>query len=665
MFGGLFLAAALLCLSSNVEARRLDSLYQFDQVYNLLQLEEYFQVKTATKLDESGRPVAPYIKLRPELKEKLQKQIAEAPNGELYRVEGRLIEDSDVQKLQQDYAYFGFQYDRQYSRRIVPILPGINPINHDGQYFFELDTDNYIGKFGGRTFLDAKKNNFRYLEFDRQNFQFFRPFFYMSEWLELGHPPLRKLERPLSYYWSDYQDVKELLADEEIAKHPYFDYRFQREIDRVSNTELSIGNELEMLHNSDAFWKKVDLVNRAEKQFLAAVLYFRCDETTMPLVKAIEAAVKRGVEVKFLAEKNFFIAEANCIRKLRRAGVQVMGGTDMLRASTFLSVMHNKLWIRDGVEGIVGGQNLLKAENYSDGFNGYNRDVDLYIKKGPLVTDITYQYAKLWNYFYGKNSFYRLFFHKVKNLRALERNFYNKLIDERLLNVRGVLNYRDWFRHPEKRMNGVCRVAVQNAGATEQSIGNIIMKLTEAAKKQVIFTTHAADFDITPDEKEAIKQNNQFYHLLVDKSKNQKDFKTWMITNSLNGGEGELTIIYRDLMMSAREKQHTLLEKMFSKMHFNANRGRAEKFQRQVEYLASQENFNVWNYFQYIHSKVYMWDNLVTSVGSFNADYFSFERSHESQVFCMDKSLSEQMARSMVHDMTNSFPTLPETIKPR
>ena len=75
-----------------------------------------------------------------------------------------------------------------------------------------------------------------------------------------------------------------------------------------------------------------------------------------------------------------------------------------------------------------------------------------------------------------------------------------------------------------------------------------------------------------------------------------------------------------------------------------------------LDYLQQRENFDVWFYFQYMHSKTLFLDRIVVSVSSYNLDSWSADRSHESALICLDKELAKQYEYNYVRDLCNSTP---------
>lgn len=71
-----------------------------------------------------------------------------------------------------------------------------------------------------------------------------------------------------------------------------------------------------------------------------------------------------------------------------------------------------------------------------------------------------------------------------------------------------------------------------------------------------------------------------------------------------------------------------------------------------------KENINTWMYIQYMHSKTFMIDRFVVSVGSFNLDNWSADKSQEVVLICQDKELAKEFEYYFTLDRINSRPLL-------
>ena len=71
--------------------------------------------------------------------------------------------------------------------------------------------------------------------------------------------------------------------------------------------------------------------------------------------------------------------------------------------------------------------------------------------------------------------------------------------------------------------------------------------------------------------------------------------------------------------------------------------------------FAQNPNIDAWEYFNHIHSKQIVFDQILTSTGSFNLDQYSY-KNHEATMICLDKKLADESLIGFVSDIVNSVP---------
>jgi phosphatidylserine/phosphatidylglycerophosphate/cardiolipin synthase-like enzyme len=67
-------------------------------------------------------------------------------------------------------------------------------------------------------------------------------------------------------------------------------------------------------------------------------------------------------------------------------------------------------------------------------------------------------------------------------------------------------------------------------------------------------------------------------------------------------------------------------------------------------------NVKIWNHISFLHSKIFYFDRVVASIGSYNLEHNATDHSYESTSICMDKNLNNQLDEILVLDMVNSIP---------
>lgn len=508
---------------------------------------------------------------------------------------------------------------------------------------FAIDVEKFTKQMEASDFLEAKFGYYQQLEFNVERQLHERPYYYPYSWGQLFHPPIKTFSLPLEKYSKLFptQDLK-------TRTSIYFDPEFQDDIDSLTDTQLSFGNELKMLPDGSAWAEKLRLIREAKHSILTASLVYGCEPSTRILLDAmIEAKEKRGVDIRVMVEGITNMLDFGCVEAMQRHGFDVLIISDIFKAGSKFGVMHHKLWIRDNEEAILGGQNVIDAENLSNGFNFRNRDTDVLLRKGPLVTDLAREYIETWNNRYrpGTN----------QPITAYDQQIKNRYDEEMATGQRGRKHYKEILSDPERRMKGVCRLAVQPSGADYQPISPILYAYIEGAKDSVFMNSPTVDFGDSPIGQEKRDWNDILKDLMVRKA-TQDDVKFQIVSNGFDGGNGELTIKFREFYHRFQSSGNGLLASFFKRLMYWSQLDITKAMRASFLKLNREKNIDVWQYFGYDHAKTYIFDRLAVSVGSWNFDVHSSERSYETQLFCLDEKLLQEQEFLFLRDIVNSIP---------
>ncbi|MBC7693138.1 MAG: phosphatidylserine/phosphatidylglycerophosphate/cardiolipin synthase family protein [Methylotenera sp.] len=509
------------------------------------------------------------------------------------------------------------------------------------QGLFELDVAKYNLAQGAPDFLSAKTNYYSRLAFDLRQQKHERPYFYLADWLSLNHPPLTELKLPLEQYAAFMGPL-----DRREIKSPYFSTEFQNDIDQSTGTELTRGNKVRALFNRDAIPQKVRLARQAHRYFFGAVMAIACDESTEEFVQAMIDKARSGVDVRLIMEG--FYAHTlfrPCFNRLKKGGVDIVLVSDEVKLKSLGAFMHNKFWISDGREGIIGGENIIRYENLSDGVNQMNRDTDL-LMKGPAVADLLDNFIDLWRkYRHRKNAGIDSYFAELQSLRAEQRG----------QGLRGRENYGAWLSNPSTRMGGVCRILVQRSRGTNYSIGEVYRKYLAGAQTGVMLTSPKVRYS-RHGEFNSKKLSDWFYDSVRQAA--SRGVRIDLISNGLDGGDGELTSLFREKASIAEDQDRTGAARRWRKF---LTRDAAKVAKANRSYLLGLEStphVHTWTHFQYIHAKQLYFDRIAVAIGSVNLDMNSLNANHEAAAICLDQGLSEQMDRQLTQDLVNSVPVV-------
>jgi phosphatidylserine/phosphatidylglycerophosphate/cardiolipin synthase-like enzyme len=528
-----------------------------------------------------------------------------------------------------------FMWDPYYKKRIIPVSRrSVDEL----QELYKFSEKKFVSGSGQNDFISAAFDYYQRQSFDRKRQTHKRPYRYLNVWGSLFSPPIKKLTQPLNFYHSEFSDD----FNSRTVSSRYFDPEFQKQLDLETQTELTYGNKLRLLFNGEGSYpEKLRFTIEAKKFLYVAVMAMVADKTGRELVSNMVNAKRAGVDVRVITEGLYAFSISNyCMGVLEREGIPVVRVDDK-SLSRLDRMFHNKMWICDGEEAILGGMNILNYQNLSNGFNFLNRDTDILVK-GPAVTSLLESFIKLW----------KKYDTKLRPIALGEYTLATRLAVERAAGVRGSENYARWLENPDTRMNGICRTAVQGNKAEPQKIVMLLLRYLEAAQHSFYVTSPEIEFDL--DRK--VEYIDMLAELMKNKASNP-DFYLAYITNGFDGGMGEKSIFIRRSVQDANLVGENFWVDMLTPLIDEDGRNVNRRVRRAIRPLI-QAGVHGFQYFNYIHAKEFYFDRLLVGVGSWNFDGFSANNNHECAIFCLDGKLLSQIEYQMVLDMVNSVPII-------
>jgi phosphatidylserine/phosphatidylglycerophosphate/cardiolipin synthase-like enzyme len=529
-----------------------------------------------------------------------------------------------------------FTWDPFNRRRIVaPLFYS----HEELQRLFAFDQDRFVQESGSPDFLTAAYQEYHRWSFDNLRQASVRPYRTLASWGGLFFPPITSLSHPVPFYHADFSSE----FDSQSAESPYFDPEFQRALDQETQTELTYGNTLRALYNGvESYPEKLRMVSTAQNYLYVAVMAIVADSTGRELVRRMVERKRAGVDVRLITDDFYtFSISGFAAGTLEREGIPVARVADK-RLNQLDRMFHNKFWIRDGEEAILGGMNVLDYENTSTGFDFQNRDTDVLIR-GPAVTGLLDSFIRLWKR-YDRNGV---------SIASAESTLVRQLAEEHASGVRGAEHYARWLGDPRTRMNGICRTAVQGDNAEPQKIVTLLTRYAEKASQSFYFTTPGVECDA---QAESLSTIDLLARVMLEKMR-RPEFRGAVVTNGIDGGWGESTIFLRTRVKDSQLVDDPLWVDIMTPIVDGGGREVAGGLRATMRPFLSV-GLRVYQYINYIHAKEFYFDRLLVGIGSWNFDEFSSERNHESMIFALDDSLRAQEERHLVLDMVNSVPVV-------
>ena len=518
---------------------------------------------------------------------------------------------------------------------------------------FVLKPEAYIELAGGKDFLDAKRKVYGSREFKAKKLRYERDFVHLEDWRSLNHPPVRDLGNDLTVWDKDYNPI-----DYSTKDSVFYNEGFQRNIDKISGTELTFGNKIKLLANGASYQRKMAEIKNAKKSVLMAVMSFFCDDSSRELEDILVNKVKEGVDVKLMVEKVWTkVAMKKCMRRMVDSGVDVVYANDLLKKGEESALFHNKFMIIDNKKVIMGGSNIVESDNISTGYNHMNRDNDVYVE-GPIATEAMFNYIMLWKKYMGqKNEMNQDRNPNVKDISAYEKIAIDQKEEERLAGSRGSDQYPVILNDTTARSKGVCRFVTQNPDTDKHKLTKVFMEYINNAQERMNLTTGSIYFDLPshkPKERARETFNKKLFKSIFASA--ERGVKLDIIGNGIDGGYGEMSNMINRVRMKERFDFKPISKLLYGIITSWLDKGAAKKNQPYLEYISKQPNARAWANFQYMHSKMMQIDRVANMVSSYNLEEWSGDKSHETGIICLDESLSREMDESFLKDFANSVP---------
>jgi phosphatidylserine/phosphatidylglycerophosphate/cardiolipin synthase-like enzyme len=584
-----------------------------------------------------------------------------------YSGQGILTEQSNLKSiLDKSYKLKGIQKDElrfKVNLDKMTITPTAKIAPESMQALFKFDIDRFIEASGEKDFVTAKYEYFKNLKFDEETQLYERNYLHLSDWKSLIHPPVTDVSDTDKFF----QDSKDIPLDSEMLTDS-----FNQEMDQLTKTELTTGNKLKLLVNNISFKEKLKQIKAAKKSILVGVMSFASDPTAVEVIDALIEKSKEGVDVQIMLEKLWTVLFfRNTMDRITAGGIKLILANDMYHQLNpeKKGLFHNKIWVFDEKLAIVGGQNVVNSANSSTGFNHWNKDTDVLIE-GPMVTDVLAEYVVLKRRYdtpKNKRKTERLNLDQGKTAEYYEAIVNAKKAEERRMKLRGAENYTEWFSTLENASAGVCRFIIQGPQKDKHALSKAYTRYFQAAKDHIYFTSQHIEYDMS------LPTENKSWETEIFKAlfkAGEKGVRVDLLANGIDGGFAEIG--QNIALGTKKEKREKKLARKFarqtrrgkdpgtfmSKLSVKLGLKSAIKFGVYLKDAVKKPNFNAWMHFQYIHSKTALVDNIMASIGSFNFEPYSAEKSHESAVFCFDQGLAQDLKMDNIRDIVNSTPVL-------
>ena len=534
----------------------------------------------------------------------------------------------------------------------------------DLQTRWSFDFQGFIDVQGEDDFIHAKRKQYAGMFYNPQTFKYEqRPYYFMKEWGGLSHPPVAEItEAEVSLVNAKFspEGAETSIKENSIYKSP----EFHNELDQRSESELTVGNELELLLDDKSYEKKMRNIREAKESIYVSSLVFVSESTVTALVDLLIQRHQEGLDVKVMAEGVGSIMHGQEMRRLKRAGVPVVYASDFLNHNSII-VYHTKVIITDGVEVIVGGQNMLDADLASKGIDLKNRDADMWAR-GPMTADALENFMKDWNYFISKGfSIYGN--HTVAMFSEEEFDRLEETKESQRANqLRGSNHYESWFSNYENRPSGMARFIGQSPYRNIDTITEAHLMYLNGLQDYLVLTTPHIFDTLTEDKPRGLRilskryrNFNRLFQSIKAKLDANSGIEMDLLTTGVDFSVNEATPMTEARMQRLVEGGNYFRANMNLLWLMRTNR---RLYQTSYDHIQRdwipQDNVRVWTHLSYLHSKIWLFDRMVASVGSFNFHYNATDHSYEATVLVQDEGFLKQVEQELSLDLANSSPMM-------
>jgi phosphatidylserine/phosphatidylglycerophosphate/cardiolipin synthase-like enzyme len=378
----------------------------------------------------------------------------------------------------------------------------------------------------------------------------------------------------------------------------------------VSQTDATFGNELKVFQNGSVSDPLRQLIGNSEKFIFVQLLSLACDSATEPFLTELERKSRAGTDVRLIVNKSYAWLSFLCLQRLSRANIKIQ------RLPT-----HSSYWVSDKGELLIGSQSLARMFLLSDGKNNMDRDLMLYAR-GALATDALRNFLSIW---LDHNS------EIDESLRAELTHTREALASE----------ISQGSRRSTSENTKSCRFLSQKPNGTERSYEQTIQTLITNSEQKIIFSGVKFDWGSTTES-----PATQILVSLQKQSKSEVDVH--YLGNGAAGGNGELTMVLNEWIQGSWLWQPLTWFRDFDSQRKNQQRS------GQYRLLLQDSNIKVWNYSNFLHYKIWSFDNQAMVIGSANVSDESFNDNYESAVLCFDQNLQQNFENELLQDRASS-----------
>lgn len=368
-------------------------------------------------------------------------------------------------------------------------------------------------------------------------------------------------------------------------------------------------NEVHLYQNGDAAQALQKLIGDSQDFLLINLLSVECDDATEPFIQQIEAKAKSGTSVHLIINRMYSFLSSSCLNRLEQSGVQIS------KTKT-----HASYWVNDQNELLIGSQSLARMFLKANGRNHLDRDLMLHAQ-GPLATQAIEDFLS----------------QSDQNLTEIKKAWLLKK------QIESQLGQRNRAHEPG---TPVCFFLSENPDLGFQSWSTSLLYWIPKTTSSLFFSGVKLEYGKHP-RTIAIRS-------LIEKASTEGVQVTYL-GNGAQGGNGELTMVLNEWIESW--KSHFLPISSWLKSLRDWDSEKVwNKHQENYGNWKRSDNLKIHMYDQFVHYKVWAFDDTSLLVGSANLADESMEKFFEAGVLCRDEALVQEWKKAQQEDLSHAEP---------
>ena len=239
------------------------------------------------------------------------------------------------------------------------------------------------------------------------------------------------------------------------------------------------------------------------------------------------------------------------------------------------------------------------------------------------------------------------------------------MASEKSLGLRGKDFYSKILGDTKTRMSGVCRFIKQAPYEDRHTIGKAYLKILENVQNHLVITDPMKSDSYVSKRTDTRFigwfDNYEMFNALHTSVQNlaKKGLSLDYITTNINmAGNEHVAMMNEKIRNQLSDNKKLRADWSFLQIGLVNNYFGKPHYENLMKDWMPFNNVHIWTHMSFLHSKIFYFDRILASVGSYNFHHNSTDHAYESTSICLDENLNRELDKILVMDMANSIPLI-------